>query len=585
MGDLTLADEKLVRPGGAGWDLSCRDWKDRLAEGRSLIPTLPLDEARAKQAVGVFNKLSLPDVPLNEDGSLPTFRNNAGEWQRDLVRAAFGGYSGGRRMIPEMLLMTPKKAGKTTFGAGVSITAMLINQRPLAEFLYVGPRQEVADLAFSQASGMIRNDPMLRTRFHIAEHTKIIRDRVNGSRLKVKTFDMKVVTGSKPVFVLLDELHLMAKISEAQRVLGQIRGGLLPNAEGFLLMVTTQSDEPPSGVFKSELNYARRVRDGEIANARMLPVLYEFPLEMQRAGLWRDPNRWGMVNPNLGRTIQLAPLWGQYEESRQKGDAEERRWASQHLNVEIGQALPFDAWAGAEYWELRADEGLTLERILHRCDVVVVGVDGGGLDDLLGLTVVGRDKVTREWLSWSHAWAHASVLERRKEVAPKLRDFAEAGHLTLVKNATEDVEAIAAICKQIDDLDLLAQVGLDPVGIGAVVDALARVGIGGEGDTKSKSARVVGVTQGFKLSGSIKTVERKLADGTFRHAGQPLMAWCVGNAKTEQKGNALVVTKQVSGQAKIDPLVALFSAAALMSMNPSPPVPKVTIPANYRMSA
>jgi phage terminase large subunit-like protein len=47
------------------------------------------------------------------------------------------------------------------------------------------------------------------------------------------------------------------------------------------------------------------------------------------------------------------------------------------------------------------------------------------------------------------------------------------------------------------------------------------------------------------------------------------MAWCVGNAKVEPKGNAIVITKQASGTAKIDPLMALLNAVSLMALNPA----------------
>jgi len=475
------------------WSFACPDWEERLQSGISLIPQLPLDQTEAARAVQIFDKLRLPDVP-----GQPTMKEAAGEWQRDLVRAIFGSLVDGVRMVPEVLALVPKKNSKTTGGAALTLTAFLMNSRPRAELVYVGPTQEVADLAFQQTVGMIEADEYLSKRFHVAHHTKTITDRRNKARLKVKTFDMKVVTGSKPIWILLDELHLMATINGAARIIGQIRGGMLPNPEAVLVMITTQSDEPPAGAFKAELQYARGVRDGRIKDGRLLPVLFEFPEAMQKGGAWRDPANWPMVLPNAGRSITVERLVSDYAVAKEKGDEEERRWASQHLNVEIGLALHSDRWIGADYWAAAGDDSITLESLIARCDVVVVGVDGGGLDDLLGLTVIGRDKATREWLVWSRAWAQGDVLIRRKEIAERLKDFAADGDLVLCEEPTQDIQEVADIVERLHKAGLLPEtggIGLDPQGVAAIIDELVGRGIPDE--------MLVAVPQGYRLSGAV----------------------------------------------------------------------------------
>ena len=47
-----------------------------------------------------------------------------------------------------------------------------------------------------------------------------------------------------------------------------------------------------------------------------------------------------------------------------------------------------------------------------------------------------------------------------------------------------------------------------------------------------------------------------------------MMAFSVENARTEARGNAVIVTKAESGTGKIDPLIAMFNAFQLMSQHP-----------------
>ena len=527
------------------------------------MPDLPLYTERGARAVQAFNLLRLADVP-----GTPTMADAGGDWFRAIVAVLFGSLDPvtKARAIRELLLLVPKKNSKTTNGALLMLTALLLNERPKASFFMTAPVQDVADLAFSAVSGAIQLDPVLDRKFHVRDHVKQIVHRESRATLDIMTFDPAIVTGLKVSGgALVDELHEIAKMSKAAKALRQLRGGMLPFPEAFLLFITTQSDGEPQGVFRDELRKARDIRDGKREGA-MLPVLYEFPREMQqhRDKPWKDPAVWPMVTPNLGRSIGLSRLIEEFKNAEATSEEELRAWASQHLNIEVGVAIHADGWAGAEFWEDCADPAVTFEALLDRSEVVTVGIDGGGLDDLLGLTFIGREIDTGRWLWWSHAWAHPIVMDRRKDIAAKLRDLEEAGDLTIVEEVGQDVEQLAAMVARVNDAGLLPEqngVGADPAGVGAILDALAAAGV--------PETAIVAVSQGWKMTGAIKTAERELAGGRIVHGGQPLMTWAVGNAKVEPRGNAIVITKQTSGSAKIDPLMAGFNAVHLMSMNPA----------------
>jgi len=541
------------------WDLSCPDWWPRLQAGRSPIPTLPLWQPEAERAVRIFNKLRLADVP-----GTPTMEEAGGEWFRDIVRAMFGSVDPvtRERMIRELFALVPKKNSKTTDGALLMVTALLLNERPRAGFVMTAPVQDVAQLAFDAAAGAIELDGVLAKKFHVRHHLKTILHRETKAELEIMTFDPSVLTGQKiSGGALIDELHVCAKMAKASKALRQIRGGMIPFPEAFLAFITTQSDEAPVGVFAEELDKARGIRDGK-REGSMLPVLFEFPAEIQKDEdrPWMNPAMWPAVTPNLGKSITIERLQADFRDAEQVSKEELQAWASQHLNIQVGLVTSANSWPGAPFWQSCAEKDLTLEAVLKRSEVVTVGIDGGGLDDLLGLCVLGREKATGNWLHWAHAWAHPIALERRKSEAPLYLDFQADGDLTLVEHIGDDIEELADLVMQCEAAGVLERIGVDPAGIGTVVDELVGRGI----DIK----RIVGIPQGWKLVGAIKTTERKVAEGTFVHGGARLMAYSVTNAKVVPAGNAILITKQASGTGTIDPLMATFSAVSLMELNP-----------------
>lgn len=539
------------------WSTSCPDWADRIRSGQSIIPA-PIFPDQAEHALNIFKQLKIVDAP----GS-PTFGESCAEWVFDLVRSIFGAYDAdsGRRLITEWFILIPKKNSKSTIAAGIMMTAVILNWRKSAEFSVLAPTVEVANNAFAPARDMVQKDDELEVLMHVQTHIKTITHRESGAALKVLAADQNTVGGKKSVGTLVDELHLFGKMASAENMFREALGGLASRPEGFVIWLTTQSDEPPAGVFKQKLDYARDVRDGKIIDPGFVPVIFEHPPDMVANGDCLKLENMAMVNPNMGFSVDQAFLEREFKKAELAGGESFRGFLAKHANVEIGMNLRSDRWAGADFWQAQAKvPGITLDDLLDRSEVVDVGIDGGGLDDLLGLAVIGRDAETREWLTWTHAWAHPSVLDRRKDVASRLHDFARDGDLTMVKHIGDDVAEVASICALIEARGLLDKIGCDPAGLGGIIDALA--------EAELPEEKIIGVSQGWKLTGAIKTAERKLAEGVLVHGGQALMAWCCGNAKVEPRGNAVIITKQAAGSAKIDPLMALFNAVTLMSLNP-----------------
>lgn len=561
------------------WSTACPDWEERIVARQSLIPTAPLFEDEAEAALAVFKSLRIVDV-----AGQPTFGEACGEFVFDFVRAIFGAYDAetGRRLINEFLLLISKKNAKSTIAAGIMVTALIRNWRYAAELLVLAPTKEIANNVFTPAMGMVRADPELSLILKPIEHLRVIKHLVTEAELKVVAADTEIVGGKKAAFVLVEELWLFGKNPKAAAMLMEATGGLVSRPEGFVVFLSTHSDEAPRGVFKEKLDLFRGIRDGTIVDRRKMGMLYEFPASMLEREEYRDPANFYITNPNIGRSVDEEWLQEKLIEAERGEGGALQIFLAKHLNVEIGTRLARDRWAGADFWDKAAEPALTIEDLIRRSEVIVAGIDGGGLDDLLGLCLIGREKGSKRWLIWARAWAWSIVWDRRKDIATKLDEFLAEGSLIRcdlpkdedltalaegddrgADDLTADIVGVVEVLMQVHDAGLFPTseaIGLDPAGVSTLVDELAGNGFADE--------QMKAIPQGWRLSGPIKGLGRKVAARTARHGGSKLMSWCIGNVKQEPRGSSGVAITKQSPSAKIDPVAAMFSAAMLMSLNP-----------------
>jgi len=540
------------------WSTSCPDWEQKIIKGESLIPCKPLFSDEAEDALEVFKSLKVVDVL-----GCPTMGEITRSWVFEFVAAIFGAYSEeeSRRLIREFFLLIPKKNSKSTLAAFIMLTALILNDRHSAELIILAPTKEVADNSFNPIRDAIKADEELSEIMNISEHTKTITHLVTTATLKVVAAEANTVGGKKASWILIDELHLFQKNPNAASMFREATGGLASRPEGCVIYLTTQSSEVPCGVFKQKLDYARDIRDGIKENKKFLPLIYEYPKHMIESEEYLKKENFHIPNPNYGTSVDIEQLEDDFDQAKDSTEENDLRdFLAKRLNVEIGMNLRANRWAGAEYWNAQAKD-IQIDQLIELSDVITLGIDGGGLDDLLGFAALGRlSEDPRIWWLWNHAWANKIALERRKENVPKYEDFKSEGSLTVVDRIGDDIDQLAAIAKKVYDSGKLNKIGLDPLGLGGLLDGLLEAGIPEES--------MFAVPQGYKLMSYILTTERKLAEGNLYHAGQQLMTWAAGNARVVMVGNGMRITKQESGVGKIDPLIATFNAVALMSLNP-----------------
>ncbi|MGE6479945.1 terminase large subunit [Psychrobacter namhaensis] len=557
------------------WTTALPDWEHRIVAGESLMPCKPLNQDVAAIALRIFDSLILVDMI----GS-PAAGDVTREWAREFIAAIFGAYdtASQTRLITEFFLLISKKNTKSTLAAGIMMIALVLNERLSASLAIIAPTKEVANASYGPASDMISADPELSAMFNVSPHTRTITHLGTNATLKVYAAESDTLGGSKFSFVLIDELWLFGKRANAASMLREATGGLASRPEGFVVYLSTMPDEQPAGIFKQKLDYARQVRDGKIDDPQFLGLLYEFPQKYIDDELYLKPENWYITNPNLGASVSIRFLEREFKKAQDEGKEELQDFTAKHLNVQIGISLRANRWAASEFWQAAAIKPFTLDELIEASEVITVGIDGGGLDDLLGFAAIGRlptvlreytDNITKQkvqikpWWVWSRAWCHKIALERRKSIAPTLEGFAKDGDLIIVDNVGDESAQVAQLCEQIHNSGKLDSVGLDPLGIGTLIEELTAVGI--------PEDKLIGVSQGFKMAGYIKTSENKIARKHLLHADQPLLAWSVGNARTVVRGSGTMISKAESGTAKIDPVIGMLNAVALMSLNPEPP--------------
>lgn len=508
----------------------------------------------AEHAWNFASQLQLPEIIGN-----PTFGETAAPWMKDLFFAIFGDtdYSDPkfRRKISNYFLLIPKKNAKTTTAALIMLTNLI--QTPLSkiQMILLGASEKVAFHAYRTIKNAIEADPELSSMIKIKHTEKLFFNLQNGCELIVQTPLGRASAGSKAPYIFVDELWEIGKLQNGSNVITEITGGIASYPQGFVIYASTQSDNPPHGVFAEELNTARNIRDGKLEVDNYCPILFEYPQKMIKDQSALIPENFHLVNPSIGYSVDIDYLINKAKIAANEGGEKWRQFTAKHLNIEPGHYAAVAAWSVAEYWD-KYKKDYDFHEFMQKADVLTFGVDVGGRSDFFAITAIAYNREEKSYYTYARAWLTRDGYYR----ITKKRDLSglvDNRQLRLVETYEDAQSASTDFIAELMAHKKFYRFGYDPMDADRLLNLMK--------GRRLKTNKAFPVPHGYRLTPFLHKIDGLVGDGKmFHQTDDLLLTMCVLNVKLVARGSNVMIDKNNSTFDKIDNAIALALAISQM---------------------
>jgi len=466
-------------------------------------------------------------------------------WQRAIVKALFQKRADGLRQYRTCLLMLPRKNGKTELAAAIALYGLLADGETGAEVYSAASDRDQAGLVFGVAAQMVRNDPALDAACYIVESQKRIVHRSSGSFYRAISAEAYSKHGFNASMVIYDELHA-APDRDLFDVLSTSMGA---RRQPLLLAISTAGYDRHSILWEL-YQHAKNVAVTPSLDPAFLSLIYEAPADAD----WTNPAVWAACNPALGDFRSLEEMQTQCARAVEI-PAQENIFRRLYLNQWTEQAA---RWLSLPAW----DACLTAPPNLagRRC---YIGLDLSTTTDLTAIVAVFPDDDGDGFDVLARCFVPAErIHERARRDHVPYDEWARRGLLTATPGSVVDYEEIRRTLNAWAALYAVQMIGVDPWN---ATDLVTRLGHDG--------FKIAAIRQGWSMTAPTKSLERSVLSGRLRHAGDPILRWCVGNVSVEADKIGNLRPSKTTSTERIDAVVALIMAVDLLDRHQSTPAP------------
>lgn len=473
-------------------------------------------------------------------------------WQRFIVMCLFGWKRrDGTRRFRKAWIEVPRKNGKTELAAAIAMFLLVADAEPGAEVYITATKKEQALICHEAARGMVRHSPRLKEHVFVpkAKRSNLV---CRDSKMEVLASDYGTLDGLSPHGDVRDEVHAWTDHGLA----GVLNTAMGSRRQPMTLEITTAGTYDKDGVGWQHHEYALEVLEAKFDDDRQ----FSFVACLDDGDDPWDPKVWAKANPNLNVSLKLDYVTEQADEARHNP-----RLANDFLRLHCNRwTHQVERWLNVERWN--ECDATPLDLAAYASAACYLGLDLSRTTDLTAAVFVfvlpvqeGEPTIALLPLFWL---PQARLDDERLRGETRYHDWVARGFLTVTPG---DVVDYAFIRRGVRDvvakLKGFRECGFDPYNATQISTEL-----------QSDGLTMVEVRQGPpSLSEACKFLERRTLERKVLHGGNPIMAWCVGNAVVRSDANGNIAPDKARAKSKIDGVSAAVTALARYVVAPQRP--------------
>lgn len=451
-----------------------------------------------------------------------------------------------KRMVTDVILFIPRKAGKSTLTAVLTLYELLFGEAG-PEVFTLATNREQATIVFDAAKGFVESMPKELAELFTPTKFSIGKRGDSQSMFKALSRDTKKTgDGKNPSAVVVDEA---AQIVDRNSI-EVLHSGMVARQNPLRVYITTASFTKDTKFYEDLSMYQSMLRGEATDNPRWFGLLYGLDLGDD----WRDPVNWAKANPMHGISVYEDAIAQRAEEAKHK-PAALNEFLCKTLNIWVSSNA---AWLDRQHWD---DPAAIIVQPRKDPEAVFIGFDLAATRDLNAVCTLKRFGELDYEAEWQFFLPEDSLAHIPKHYLDIFQVAIKSGILKLTEgNVMDDREISDYIINQQCQKYNVKEVGYDAYNAASLVARLHDAGL-----------PVKKVGQGMAvLNNPSKYIEKLILNQQIKHDGNPFVGWQLGNCScfVDVNGNIKVRKNEADKGAKVDGIISMIIAAHCSLDNP-----------------